>query len=231
MTDDHVRAELRAIRALRDGVGCYAEQVRDALGSARRSVSRAETDVRNEVEGRRREHDGAVYDLEAARAALRSAPPDAQAACARAVAAAEERLARCQRRLDRGLAAERLISEASADVGRALQSADSVVSQQGSAATSILATLDGRLASAHSTRIAGIVTGLAVAAGTMTDISGVAQAVGNVSQGSIPTTQTPPTSLAQYIERRTQAQQEQYADNAVELAKREGRDKGRRERR
>lgn len=187
---DLIKADVRAVRALRVGVTRYAEQMRAAAASARREMAAAQAAAREAADRKRRELSRAVADLQQATAAADRTPADRRAGARHAVSAAQQRADQARQDLDRVHRAGRLLADASGDLVRTLQAAEATVAGQSSAASAILASLDGKLseitgggfgsAARHALATAGVAAQLAVAAMDVTRLAG------DVSQGRLP---------------------------------------------
>lgn len=202
---DAVKAEVRAVRDLRTGINSYAEQLREAITSARREMAAVLANAEQEVERRRRTHLRAQQELQAAQEALRRATDEAVAACRAAVAAAQARESEARQRLEAARRAHRRLGEVSRDLLRVFQHADGAVSQHGSASSSILASLDSKLGEITrgglAARAKSAITTVGVVAEVAITVMDVSKAAGNVSQGRIPTADRP-TTLTEMAEDR-----------------------------
>jgi hypothetical protein len=213
---DLIKADARAVRALRAGVTRYAERLRAAAAVARREMAAAEGAARDAADLQRSKLSRATEDLQRAKAAANCAPEDRRAELQRAVAAAQQLADQARKDLDRARKAGQILAEASRDLLKTLHAAEATVAEQSSAAASILASLDGKLAEItggtfgsavrHALATAGTAAQLAVA--TM-DVSKLA---GNVSQGLLPTAEHV-TSTAQLTDLEAGHQQQLWRES------------------
>jgi hypothetical protein len=145
--NDQVKAERAALQTLRGAVTRYAEQLRAAMGSARRDadvlVKRAEEAERK----RRADLDRAVADLKQAEAALARCRDEQQAAALRGEAAAKRRYADERRQL-LGYAkqAVKTAADARSDLLKVIQAQEPAVGEHAVAAAGALAQIESRLA-------------------------------------------------------------------------------------
>jgi hypothetical protein len=145
MSDDLVRAEVNAVRALKSGVGRYAEQIRDALGHTRREIAAADRKAQEAVERRRSEAQKREQELRQAEAALRQCQENC-GGLRQQVTAAAQRLAESKLLLDRARKAAQLTATAQSDLLTVLQNTEATVGEHSSVASSALAGLDAKLA-------------------------------------------------------------------------------------
>ncbi len=146
MSDDLVRAEVNAVRALKLGVERYAEQIRDALRNARREVAAADRKAQEEVERRRSEVQKREHELRQVETALRRQCQENCGRLQQQVAAAAQRLAEAKQPLDRARKAAQLTATAQSELLQALQAIETTVGEHSSVASSALASLDAKLA-------------------------------------------------------------------------------------
>jgi hypothetical protein len=210
-----VKAEVRAVRALKHGVAKYAEAVRDASTTARHEVAAVVDKLTGEVERRRGQHNQVVQDLQRARDALRRAAPDRQEACQRAVAAAEAHVAQTKRRLDRARQALQISSTASSEMLKTVQTSEETVAQHSTAASSVLESLDIKLSEivggGLGAQFRNAVKTLGVAAELAVSTVDVSRLAGNVAQGSVPTA-AHVTSISEMADSRTEDEQQLWRD-------------------
>jgi len=146
VSDDLVKAEVRAARALKQGVGRYAEQIRGAAAQARREIAAADRKAQEALERRRSEVRKREQELRQAQAALRQCRQDCGGLRRQAEAAAQ-RLADASQALGRARKAAQLTATAQSDLLKTLQNIEAAVGEHSSVASSALASLDSKLAS------------------------------------------------------------------------------------
>lgn len=145
MSDDRVRAEANAVRALKTGVERYAEQVRVAVGHARREVAAADRQAREAVERRRSEVQKREQELRHAEEMRRQCKENCGGHRQR-VASCTQGLAAAKQSFDRARKAAQLTATAQSDLLKILQTTEATVAQHSSVASSALASLDAKLA-------------------------------------------------------------------------------------
>lgn len=222
MTDQAVKAQVSAVRELRKSIGRYAERMRDAIATAGREMRVYEVRTRQAVEERRQQLNRATHDLQRATDALARCERDCSGP-QRAVAEAKRRRDEAAQALDRARKAAQSIASASSDLAKSLRATESIVGQQASAVSSLLATLDHQLSEITDDRFwhgvqktaatIGIVAESAVAA------MNVGVNVGNVSQSSFVPADA--TSITDVQQRSTEEAQQNWADS--DLVQRERR--------
>lgn len=146
MSDDLVKAEVQAVRALKQGVGRYAEQIRGASAQARREIAAADRKTQEALERRRSEVRKREQELRQLQAALRQCREDCGGLRRQAETAAQ-RLAEAGQALDRARKAAQLTATAQTDLLKTLQNIEATVGEHSSVASSALASLDSQLAS------------------------------------------------------------------------------------
>ena len=144
MSDDVVKAEVHAVRALKHGIERYAEHIRDAAAKARREMAAADQKAQAAVERRRAETRKREQEVRQAEAALRQCRENCGGLQQQARKAAE-RLAEAKRSLERARKAAALTASAQSDLLKALISAEATVADHSSVASSALATLEAKL--------------------------------------------------------------------------------------
>lgn len=144
MSDDLVRAEVRAVRALKHGIGRYSEQIRDACDRARRETAAAALKAQEAVDQRRSEAKKREQELRGAEAALRACSENC-GGLQQQVHAAARRLAEAELRLGLARKAAHLTATAQSDLLGVLQTVSATVSENTSVASSALTYLDRKL--------------------------------------------------------------------------------------
>lgn len=180
MSDDLVRAEVNAVRALKHGVERYAEQIRDALGHARREVAAADCKVQGAVEHRRSVAQKREQDLRLAEAALRQCQ-DNCGGLHQQVAAAAQRLAEAKQLLDRARKAAQLTATAQSELLKVLQATEATVGEHSSVAASALASLDAKLAQLPKFGVGHAIHNLAVGTAVGAEILGATVNLGRMT--------------------------------------------------
>ena len=212
---DTVKADVRAVRALRSGVARYADQLRASAAAARRDIAAAEAACEEATEQRRTHATRASLDLAALREAARRPDGQQRTQDPRAIAQAEQRLARAEHDLAQARAASRAVSTTASELAKVLQAVDATVYEHSSATASMLASLDGKLSEITGGGVAafvrGTVTSIGVAAELAVASADLSQLAGNVSQGHLPTAETV-TSAAQMNERHAEQLQQLWRD-------------------
>lgn len=185
MSDDLVKAEVQAVRALKQGVGRYAEQIREASAQARREVAAADRKAREALERRRSEVRKREQDLRQVQAALRQCREDC-GGLRRQGEAAAQRLAEAREALDHARKAAQLTSTAQADLLKTLQNIEASVGEHSSVASSALASLDGKLASLPhfdlGSTVHGLLAGTAVSVQVLAATANFDRLVGDAAQ-------------------------------------------------
>jgi chromosome segregation ATPase len=230
---DVVKAEVRAVRQLKQSITSGTEQLREAVRKARREMAATKTRTQDAVDQRRSHVARAQKELQRAREELTRAPEQARDGRHQAVIAAQQRLSQAQQQLDQARRADKLTASASSDLLAVLQVVDAAVAEQSSAASSILASLDGKLTEltggGFGAFLGRVGTTVAVVAEVATATVDVAKLAGNVSQGRIPTADQV-TSTSQLAELRTEQAHQLYQDaQDIERERRRRRSDGRAE--
>jgi chromosome segregation ATPase len=188
---DLIKADARAVRALSAGVTRYADRLRAAAAAARQEMAAAQQAALDAADRQRSRLNRATEDLQQAKAAAASAPEDRRAELQRVVAAAQQHFDQARQDLDRARQAGKNLADASHDLLKTLQAAEATVAGQSSAAASILASLDGKLAEITSGSFGSVVRHALATAGTAAQLAvatmDVSKLAGNVSQGMLPT--------------------------------------------
>jgi hypothetical protein len=149
VSDDLVRAEAHAARALRHGVERYAEHIRGTAAHARREVAAADRNAQEAVERCRSELRHREEELKRAQAALTQCLRSPRSDCSRLrqqADAAAQRHTEARQRLERARQAAQITSGAQSDLIKALQAVGATVGEHSSVASSALASLDAKLA-------------------------------------------------------------------------------------
>jgi len=167
VSDDLVKAEAHAVRALRHAVGRYAEQIREAVVGARREVTAADRRAHEAAEHRRSEFQRREQELKAAQAALaqclRASGPDCDG-LRQQVSAAAQRHAEARQSLDRARKAAQTTAAAQSDLVKVLQAVEATIGEHSSIASSALASLDAKLAELPHPGIGHTLQGIAAGA-------------------------------------------------------------------
>lgn len=174
MSDDLVRAEVHAVRDLRQGVSRYAEHIRDAAAQARREVAAADRKAQEAVERRRSQLQCREQEFRVAQAALAQCRENC-GGLEQEVNVAGQRHAEAAGLLDRARKAAQLTAAAQSDLLKVLQTVEGKVGEQSSVASSALARLDAKLAElphfdlGHAVHngLGGIVVGVEIMGATM----------------------------------------------------------------
>jgi hypothetical protein len=220
MTDDAVKAEISALRLLRDAVTRYAGQMRDAMDAARRDavalVKRAE-----ETQQRRRiALDQALSGLQQAQTALAACRDPQQATALRNSVSVAEAYADETRQLHAYASkAVRIATEAQSNLLKTMQAVEAAVAENTSAAAKALAEITEKLAGIDPgsglSRAGGTVRHLIreglVVAGTLHEITKASGAAFPLPQGYQP--DTPPVQAVSEIRHK---ESEQLVDGAGE---------------
>ena len=184
MSDDLVKAEVNAVRALNLGIGRYAEQIRDAAGHARREIAAADRKVQEAVERRRSEVQKREQDLRQAEAALRQCRENC-GGLQQQVTAATQRLAEAKQLLERARKAAELTATAQSDLLKVLQNTEATVGEHSSVASSALASLEAKLAELPHFGVGHAIHNLAVGTAVGVEISGATISVGRVAGNAL----------------------------------------------
>jgi len=212
---DVVKAEVRAVRTLKKAVTRYTEQLSTAAHAARREMADAETKAGELVEHRRRQMNRAVQELLQAKDAMARATDEKREDCRRAMVAAEERAGQLKQELERARRAGQITATASSDLLKALQTAEAAVSEQSSADSSILASLDSKLSDITGGGIGAFVRNTVTSIGIAAEITiatmDISKAAGNFSQGRLPTADHI-NSIAELRDMQDQEQQQLWRD-------------------
>lgn len=207
-----IKAEVQAIRDLRDAVGRYAEQLRAAMAGARRQAAVLTRKAEQVRAQRKAALDHARRDLARTQADLAGCRDERQvAALQRAANVASARAEEAQAAYSRAGQAVRIAEEVQSNLAKTVQALAAVVGQHASVAASILTTLDEKVDKidvdgSASTRAAGAFRGLAVGMEVLMAAHNFTGIAGDVSQGRLPFTDRF-TSTSQ--------QQENYAESDV----------------
>lgn len=215
MTDDLVRAEVNAVRALKHGVGRYAEQIRDELGHARREMAAADRKAQEAVERRRSEAQKREQELRQAEAALRQCQENC-GGMQQQVASAAQRLAEAKQLLDRARKGAQLTATAQSELLKVLQTTEATVGQHSSVASSALASLDAKLAELLKLGVGHAIHSLVVGAAVTVEIVGatinLGRTAGNALQAANLNIPLRDHSVTEMVEHR----QEQERDYVIE---------------
>ena len=215
MTDDLVKTEVHAVRALRHAVARYAEQLREVIAHARREAAAADTRAQEALSGRRSELRRREAELKVALAALARCRENC-GGLRQQVSAAERRCAQARQLLEHARRAAGLTAGARSDLVKAMATIEAVVGEHSSISSAALASLDAKLAAlphgslgqAARNFAAGTIIGVKVATAAMdaSRIGADAAAAFNVN--------LPPrdTGIAQLVEH----QQEQQVDYVID---------------
>jgi hypothetical protein len=217
---DAVKAEISALRLLRDAVTRYAGQMRDAMDAARRDAA---TLVKRAEEAQRRRRialDRALRDLQQAQATLATCPDPRQAAVLRkSVSAAKAYADEAQRMHAYASKAVHTATEAQSNLLKTMQAVAVAVAEDASVAAKALAEIAGKLAEIDPgsglSRVSGtgrhlIREGLMVA-GTLHEITKASGAAVPLPPGYQPV--TPPVQTVSEIQHK---ESEQLIDEAGE---------------
>lgn len=230
MSDDLVRAEVNAVRALKHGVERYADQVRDALGHARREVAAADRRAQEAVERRRSEVQKREHELRQAEAALRQCQENC-GALQQHVAAASRRLAEAKQSLDRARRAAQLTATAQAELLKVLQTTEATVGEHSSVASSALAALDAKLADLPKLGISHAIHNLAVGTAVGVEIMGatmnLSPTVGNAFQAVGVSNPLADPSITEMVERQKDQERDYVIEQDYEAKKRMSSEEGR----
>ena len=188
MTNQHVKAEVGAVKALRSGVTAFSSTLRSTAASAVRETASALQQAKDQLEQRRRRLDGCLRVLQAAERALAQCKENC-GGLQQAVAAARRDHDLARRQHSAAQKAVQLIETAHRDLARQASAVANVVQDQGSVASSALADLDAKprklpdlglgATIRHGAMIAGVLAQVAVAASDLAPLAGnFAQAVG-----------------------------------------------------
>ncbi len=142
MSDDHVKAEARAVSTLRGAVLRYSDHLRDISQNARADVAAIVAKASDEATRRQGAVQRCEQDLARADRLSRQRPELAHAAVA-----ARRALDEARGSLDRARKAAQLVSAAQSELAKSLNHVDSTVAEHSSVAASTLASLDEKLAS------------------------------------------------------------------------------------
>lgn len=184
MTDDLVRAEVKALHALKHGVERYAEQIRDALANARRELAAADRKAQEAVERRRSEAQKHEHELRQAEVALRHCQENC-GGLQQQVAAAAQRLAEAKQLLDRARKAAQMTATAQSDLLKVLQTTEATVGEHSSVASSALASLDAKLAELPKFGVGNAIHNLAVGTAVSVEILGATMNLGRVAGNAL----------------------------------------------
>ena len=223
MSNDQVRAEVSSVRALKQGVGRYAEHVRDAIADARREMAAADRKAQESVDRRRSEVHKCEQKLRHLEAALRQCR-DNCGGLQQQVADAAQRLAIAQQLLERARKAARVTAAAQSELAKALQTTETTVGEHSSVASSALASLDAKLASLPQFGVghaihniaAGTVVGVEIFGATM-DLGRVA---GNALQAVNVSTPLRDHTVTEMVEHRQEQERQHVIERDFESRKR-----------
>lgn len=180
MSDDLVKAEVHAVRALKHGIGRYAQQVRDAAARARREIAATDRKAQETVERRRSEMRKREQDLRRAEATLRQCRENC-GGLQQQVQAASQRLADAQQLLDRATKAAHLTATAQSDLLKTLNNIEATIGEHSSVASSALASLDGKLAALQDFGVGQAMRSLAAGTVAAVEIFGASMNLGRVA--------------------------------------------------
>ena len=184
MSDDLVKAEVNAVRALKHGVERYAEQIRDAAGHARREIAAADRRAQDAVERRRSDGQKREQELRQAAAALRQCRENC-GGLQQQVEAAAQRLAAAKQLLDRARKAAQLTAAAQSDLLKVLQNTEATVGEHSSVASSALASLDAKLAELPHFGVGHAIHNVAVGTAVGVEIFGATMSLGRVAGNAL----------------------------------------------
>jgi len=230
MSDDAVRAEVNAVRALRQGVDRYAEQIRDALGHARREVAAADRIAQEAVERRRSEAQRREQEFRRADAALRQCQENC-AGAQRQAASAAERLAEAKHHLERARKAAQLTASAQSDLLRVLQTIEASVGEHSSVASSALANLDAKLAALPKFGLSHAIHNAAVGTAVGVEMFGATMNLGRITgdtlQAANLNTPLRDHSITEMVEHREEQERDYVVEQDFESKRRMSSEEGR----
>lgn len=219
MSNDLVRAEASAVRALKQGIERYTAQIRDALGQARREMAAADRKAQEAVEHRRSEARKREQDLRRAEAALRQC----QENCGgpqHEVSAAAQRLAEAQQLLDRARKAALLTASAQSELLKVLQTTEATVGEHSSVASSALASLNAKLASLPNFGAGHAIHNLAVGTAVGVEIFGATMNLGRVAGNALQAVNVDiplrDHSIAEMVEHRKEQERDYVIGQGIE---------------
>jgi len=214
-----VKAEVKAVRDLRNAVIRYAERMRDAMAGARRDAAALLKRAEENLQQRKARMDRAMRELQQARAALAACRDPRRAAAQQcAVAEAKAHADETRQACVRAQQAVRIAAAAQSDLLKTMQSLEAVVGEHSSVSSSALASLEGKLAEIDVGGSVGhgIVHGLKAAAVT----ADLLRMSFHVGEGTIaPVYQTTAerfTSMSQVLDEKAAHLQQDWGDNDLE---------------
>lgn len=220
MPDEAVKAEVKAVRDLRDAVTRYARQMLDAMAAARHDaaalVKRTEANLRQ----RKSRLDRAMRELHQAQAALAACrDPSREAGLRRAVTAANAYADEARQFYAYAQQAARIAATTQSDLLKTVQVLEAVVGEHSSLSSSALASLEGRLAEidmrgSPGRGISRTITAIGVTAEIAMATINFAHTAGNASQGRLPTADRF-TPISQMQQDQARQQQENFADSEI----------------
>jgi hypothetical protein len=178
MTDHTVKAEISALRLLRDAVTRYAGQIRDAMDAARRDAAALVKRAEEAQQRRRSALDQALSGLRRAQAALAACRDPRQAAALRNSVIAAKAYADETRQMHAYASkAVRIATEAQSNLLKTMQAVEAAVGENTSVATKALTEITEKLVEIDPGSFRGTVMpyikGVLVAAGTVHEINKV----------------------------------------------------------
>lgn len=230
MSDDLVKAEVSAVRALKHGIGRYAEQVRDAATEARRDIAAADSRAQEAVERRRSEVQKREQDLRQAETALRHCQENC-GGLQQQVQAASRRLAEAKQLLERARKAAQVTATAQSDLLRVLQTIEATVGDHSSVASSALASLDSKLAELPHFGVGSAIHSLAVGTAVGVEIFGATMSLGRVAGNALQVANVNfpihDESISEMVEHRKDQERAYVIEQEFEAKKRMSSDEGR----
>jgi hypothetical protein len=220
MPDEAVKAEVKAVRDLRDAVTRYAEQMRDAMAEARRSAAALVKRTEANLQQRKSRLDRAMRDLQQAQAALAACrDPKQSAALQRAVTAAKAHADEARQFFAYAQKAATIASTAQSDLLKSTQAIEAVVGEHSSVSSSALASLEGKVTEIDlhepaGKRISRAITVIGVAAEISMATANFARTVGDASQGHLPTADHP-ASISEMRPEQARQEQEEFAGSDI----------------
>ena len=218
MPDEAVKAEVKAVRDLRDAVTRYAGQMLDAMAAARHDAAALVKRTEANLQQRKSRLDRAMRELHQAQAALAACrDPKQAAALQRAVTVATALADEARQFYAYAQKAVRIAATAQSDLLKTVQALQAVVGEHASLSSSVLTSLEGRLAEidmrgSPGTGISRAITAIGVTAEIAMATINLAHTAGNASQGRLPTADRF-TSISQMQQDQARQQQDNYADS------------------
>ncbi len=230
MSDDLVRTEVNAVRALNHGIGRYAEQIRDAAGHARLEIAVVDRKVQEAVEHRRSELQKREQYLRQVVAALRQCRENC-GELQQQVKAAELRLVEAKQLLERARKAAQLTTTAQSDLLKVLQNTEAAVGEHSSVASSALASLDAKLAELPHFGVGQALHNLAVSTAVTVEVIGATISVGRVVGNALHTANVnlplQDESITEMVEHRDDQERSYVIEQDFESRKRTSSGEGR----